>query len=362
MAGNRQKAYLANLLSTEPEAAPPAASPAETADGAAETGPSPAPAARVSRMAGSTLLGRDSALARIASGEIQQVTRRVVDPARVRIWEGNARRYDRLSEENCHDLIDGLIAEGAQRIPAVARRVEDDPDHDLELIFGTRRHFSVSWLRANSYPDFQLLVDIVHIDDEAAFRLADIENRTRKDVSDIERARNYRAALDSHYGGKQVRMAERLKVSKGWLSKMLKVAEIPDAVLAAFASPDDIQIAPAYPLAQALDDKTKAKAIGDAAKRLAREQADRHRDNAPAIPAAEVIRRLLAATKSPRAQASHFVYKSELGREALSVLSVNRQGATIRLHKGSGANEEALVTALREALAYLDETGHGLQS
>ena len=64
------------------------------------------------------------------------------------------------------------------------------------------------------------------LDDEAAFRLADIENRARKDVSDIERARNYAAALEAHYGGKAVRMAERLKLSKGWLSKMLKAATI----------------------------------------------------------------------------------------------------------------------------------------
>lgn len=41
----------------------------------------------------------------------------------------------------------------------------------------------------------KLLAQVADLDDEAAFRLADIENRARKDVSDIERARNYAAAL-----------------------------------------------------------------------------------------------------------------------------------------------------------------------
>ena len=35
----------------------------------------------------------------------------MLDPARVRVWPGNARSYAHLSEENCRELIDSLIAE-----------------------------------------------------------------------------------------------------------------------------------------------------------------------------------------------------------------------------------------------------------
>ena len=56
-------------------------------------------------------------------------------------------------------------------------------------------------------------------------------------------------------------MAERLKLSKGRLSNILKVTAILDAVVAAFASPGNVQLKPAYALAQALDDKDAAKAI-----------------------------------------------------------------------------------------------------
>jgi len=189
-----------------------------------------------------TLLGRESALARIATGEVKQITQLNLDPSRVRIWTGNARHQASLSEATCSDLIEAILAEGGQKVPAIVRRVSDDPDHDYEVIAGTRRHFAIAWLRANNYPDMAFLAQVQNLDDESAFRLADIENRARKDVSDFERARNYRDALTNHYGGRQNRMAERLRLSKGWLSKMLAVANIPDWAVDAFASPADIQL------------------------------------------------------------------------------------------------------------------------
>ena len=187
-------------------------------DGAGEA-PFPAPPA-AERPRAATLLGRETALARVASGEVRQVTQLLLDPARVRIWPGNARTYAHLPEENCRELIDSLVAEGGQKVPAVVRRVEGDATHDYEVIAGTRRHWSVSWLRAHSYPDMQFVAQVASLDDEAAFRLADLENRARADVSDLERARNYAVALKTHYGDHQTRMAERLKLSKGWLSNM----------------------------------------------------------------------------------------------------------------------------------------------
>ncbi len=310
----------------------------------------------------STLLNRESALARVQSGEVRQVTQLLLDPARVRIWPGNARLYAQLSEENCRDLIDSLIAEGGQKVPAVVRRVTDDPNYDYEVVAGTRRHWSIDWLRRHSYPDMRFLAQVAILDDEAAFRLADLENRARRDISDIERARNYAAALPAHYGGKQKRMAERLRVSEGWLSKMLQVALIPDAILAAFASWADVPLKPAYALAQALADKIAAKNIAAEARALTRAQAQARQDGQGPMPAAEVMRRLLAASNlaDARSDPATFTYVSKFGRTALSVQSSNRQGVTIRLHAGSGADTEELVTALRETLCKLETAGKGI--
>ncbi len=350
----KQSDYLAALLSDdEVETAP-----------AAEEEATPAPVlapTRAERSRGTTLLGRESALARVASGEVRQVTQLLLDPARVRVWPGNARSYDHLSEESCRELIDSIIAEGGQKVPAVVRRIDGDPDHDFEVIAGTRRHWSIAWLRAHSYPEMHFVAQVVQLDDEAAFRLADLENRARKDVSDLERARNYAEALKQHYGNHMTRMAERLKLSKGWLSKMLKVAGIPDAVLEAFASPADVQLKPAYPLAQALDDASKAPAIRREAQRLAKEQASRRNGGRPSLPATDVIKTLLAASEAGRARSEPKSVLSSHGRPVASVQSSNRQGVTVRLHAGSGAQREQVLDAIRDLLSMLDDEGRGLR-
>lgn len=355
----KQSDYLAALLSDEQEVA---ATTPETAEEAPAPVPSPAPAARNDRARGTTLLGRETALARLASGEVRQVTQLLLDPAKVRIWTGNARLYGHLNQENCRELIDSIIAEGGQKVPAVVRRIEGDPDHDYEVIAGTRRHWSISWLRANSYPDMMFVAQIAQLDDEAAFRLADLENRARKDVTDLERARNYAEALGAHYGSHLTRMAERLKLSKGWLSKMIKVAGIPDAIIDAFASPADVQLKPAYALAQALDDPKAAPAIVAEAGRIAIEQRSLRAGGTP-IPAAEVLKRLLDAPRVAQAAPKDepFTWVTRYGRPALTVQSANRQGVTIRLHAGSGADMEMLTNALRDALEHLERQGMGLQ-
>lgn len=313
------------------------------------------------RMRGTTLLGRESALARVASGEVKQVTQLLLDPAKVKVWAGNARSYAHLTEESCHELIDSIIAEGGQKVPAVVRRVDGDPIYDFEVVAGTRRHWAISWLRANNYPDMQFVAQVASLDDEAAFRLADLENRARKDVSDLERARNYAEALKTHYGNHSTRMAERLRVSKGWLSKMLKVASLPETVIVAFASPADLQLKPGYALAQAFDQSGKA--ITNAARGIVKEQEALRARGASPLPAADVLKRLLDSAKEPSAEKGDlFSWSSPHGRVGLSVQSANRQGTTIKIHSGSGATIDDLVEAFRSALTALGEQGKAPQA
>lgn len=367
----RQNAYLNSLL-TNPKAVAdnePAgeAIPGMTGGTTAAGSPAPTPEEPAQRGRGMTLLGRESALARIASGEVKQVPQLLLDPARVRVWAGNARHQASLNATSCNDLIEAIIAEGGQKVPAIVRRVTDDPDIDFEVIAGTRRHWAISWLRSNSWPEMMFLAQVQNMDDEAAFRLADIENRARKDVSDFERARNYLEALDRHYGGRQVRMAERLRLSESWLSKMLKVAKLPDWAVAAFSSPADIQLRNCYPLAQKLDALMKSpgdgavlKAMKAAAIKLTALQGQRQVKGQAPVLAADVVRELMDATSVAPEAESLFEADSAHGRKALSVLSCNRNGVTVRLHAGSGANASELASLLVSALAALEARGKGL--
>ena len=311
------------------------------------------------RVKPTTLLSRGSALARVQSGEVKQVTQLELDPSRVKIWPGNARHYSKLNEHNCADLLDALVAEGGQKIPAIVRRLDGDPDADYEVIAGSRRHWSISWLRKHSYPDFKFLAHVHNLDDEAAFRLADIENRSRKDVSDIERARNYLEAINKHYGGKQRRMAERLKVSEGWLSKMLKVASLPDNILAAFGSLDDILLKPAYELAKAYDDNERKKGINTEARVIALEQEALILGGKKPLTATQVIKRLVKADRPTREPSDLSAYSKygKTGRVSLSVESCNRQGVTVRVHAGSGEDVSGLTAAFKDIVDKLKASG-----
>jgi ParB family chromosome partitioning protein len=180
------------------------------------------------------LTARMTSLARVTAGDVKEKTLKLVDPARCRMWARHNRRYDLLNEASCADLLESLRAQGEQEFPAIVRRVENDPAVDYEVICGARRHWSVSYLRTVEHREIRFLIEERDLTDEAAFRLADVENRSRKDICDYERALDYRNAVETYYGGVAQRMAERLEVSKTWLSRFLDLAKLPVDIIEAF--------------------------------------------------------------------------------------------------------------------------------
>jgi ParB family chromosome partitioning protein len=272
----------------------------------------------------------------------------LVDPARVRIWSGNARVYGDLNADNCADLITSIAHEGMQKVAAIVRPVFDDALYEYEVIAGARRHFAVSFLRATTMPSLRFLVQVEILDDEAAFRLSDLENRARKDVSDMERARNYAAALDDHYDGHLTQMAKRLALSKSWLSKMVRVASLPDPIIAAFGSPAELHLTPAYGLSQKLEGP-RGRAILATAVQIARIQAARRADGQALYPAGEVLRQLNDAAREPAAE-TEAELRGPTGRLAMSVASATRDALTLRLHAGSGATPRAIADAVKTAI------------
>jgi ParB family chromosome partitioning protein len=238
---------------------------------------------------------RENRLAELAAGRVVSRVHELVDPARCRIWAGHNRDYAALNETVCADLIESFKAQGRQEVPAIVRRVTDDPSFDYEVVCGARRHWTVAWLRANLHPEFRFLIEPRELTDEEAFRLADLENRSRKDLSDYERAVDYARAVDRYYGGSQQRMSERLDVSKSWLSRYLELARLPPPVIAAFGSPHVIGIKHAATLAPRLRVPLQRDRILAAAEVLAEEQATHIERGAPVLPPAAVLRRLIAA-------------------------------------------------------------------
>lgn len=235
-------------------------------------------------------------------GEASRMVKRPtirLKPAECSIWAGNARDYGMLSEPRLRSLIDSIQAENGNRIPVVVRRTPK-ADLDYELVIGTRRHWAISWLNANHYPDIELVAIIEDIDDEAAFRLADIENREREDISDLERGLNYKAAVDAYYDGVQSRMADRVKLSKSTLARYIGLTEIPQAIVSAFNSPMDLQVRHGdklLPLVRNPAMRAKMEAMADL---IAAEQSFRQSGDEEPISGADVVARLIKSTTTTR--------------------------------------------------------------
>jgi ParB family transcriptional regulator, chromosome partitioning protein len=305
------------------------------------------------------LAGRENRLSELAAGNSVTRVQELLDPARCRIWEGHNRDYAALSEENCADLIESFKAEGRQNFPAIVRRVDGDPDHSFEVICGARRHWTACWMRAHHQADFKFLIEPRELNDEEAFRIADLENRSRRDLSDYERARDYARAVERYYGGSQQRMAERLEVSKSWLSRYLDLARLPGEVVAAFSSPHVIGISHAAVLAPMLRTDEQADRVHAEARRITANQAELSARGESLLSPAGVMQRLTAAGRGqagPRqagGRREHIVRSSEGHILARGQQEERGGGVTIRVPAPTKHTRAAVVSAVGEILDQL---------
>ena len=301
----------------------------------------------------SVLTSRSTTLGDLATGKLVTDRTMWVDAARCRPWVYHNRDAALLDEASCDDLITSFKAEGAQRLPAIVRRLNNDPDHDFEIIAGVRRHWTVSYLNSHNYPDFEFLVTVRALTDEEAFRLADIENRARLDLTDLERARDYRKALDLFYGGRQNDMAARLNIPAAWLSRLLELARLPEAILDCFTDRREIRVEHAKQLAPVLKIAPKAKLMLAAAADLARQQRG---GGETTLRAADVVRYLLhAGEEQPkRVKTVAQVIKSAANKPMIRAAKRGR-GLQLEMVGGSGASRADLLAAIATVLAEFPE-------
>lgn len=286
-------------------------------------------------------LRRSSGLAERAGGAIVEKTHKWVDPATCRMWARHNRRYDLLDEHNCADLIEGMKAQGGQEFPAIVRALPEGGPHRYEVICGARRHWTVTWLRDNNYPAFRFLIEVRELTDEEAFRLADVENRDRRDITDYERAVDYAQACALYYDGHQGRMAERLNVSNAWISRYMTLARLPDEIVRAYCNPGEIREVHARKLKPLLADDETRGALFEEAARLAGAPA------AEPLSGAETLARLVAATaRRTSAPPQRWSYASA----ARTVITATRTRRAVQLSIDPGASRKDVEDAFADFL------------
>lgn len=128
----------------------------------------------------------------------------------------------------------------------------DAPLARYEVVFGHRRH------RACLELGLPVLAVVDNLDDRALFVEMDRENRARKDLSAWEQGMMYRRALQQGLFPSNRKLAEAIGVDLSALGKALALADLPEALVAAFRSPLEMQFRWAKPLSAALLAKPEA--------------------------------------------------------------------------------------------------------
>ncbi len=172
---------------------------------------------------------------------------RAIDPRSAQPSRWANRHADSLADAAFEALKAEIASAGGNVQPVKVRPIQGaDGQARYELVFGHRRH------RACLELGLPLNALIEAVDDRELFETMDRENRGRKNLSAWEQGTTYRRALDEGLYPSQRKLSEALGVDISLVSKSLTLARLPAAVVAAFASPNEIQFRWAQPLAEAL--------------------------------------------------------------------------------------------------------------
>jgi ParB family chromosome partitioning protein len=190
----------------------------------------------------------------------------------------------------------------------------------FELIFGHRRH------RACAELGIPVLAAIEEASDVSLFEQMERENRGRKNLSAWEQGMMYRRALDDGLYSSLRRLAEGLDVDVSLVSKSISLARLPEAVVAAFPSPLDIQFRWAAPLTEAMQKDP------DGTLSRARAIAETRGD----LGAATILSKLVGMPEPPPGQAaSQTLTISKAGKVAARLTADTKGRALVRFEAGA---------------------------
>ncbi|MGG1905332.1 ParB/RepB/Spo0J family plasmid partition protein [Enterobacter ludwigii] len=145
-----------------------------------------------------------------------------------RVWAGNERDQDLLTEESLDDLIPSFLLTGQQN-PAFGRRVAEG----IEVADGSRRRKTAILTSS----DYRVLVG--DLDDEQMDALCKLGNDYRP-TSAYERGKRYAARLTQEFGGNISALAEAENISRKIISRCMNTAKLPKELIALFSHPGEL--------------------------------------------------------------------------------------------------------------------------
>jgi ParB family transcriptional regulator, chromosome partitioning protein len=252
---------------------------------------------------------------------------RLIEPDRI-IASKWANRDTRSFDLPAFKTLRDEIAQASGNVQPIKVRPIKGEDDRFEIIYGHRRH------RACLELGLPVLAVVEEVSDQDLFKEMDRENRARADLAPWEQGVMYRRALNEQLFTSQDQLAKELGVDPGNLSKALRLADLPESVVHAFASPLDLQ----YRWAKALNDALQADPEGVVAR--AQELAG---NRAMAQSAKEVFE-ILCGTGSIQPSMETVMVDGK------ALAKITYDGAKVNVQFARGVLDKARLKALAESL------------
>ncbi|EHR6806622.1 MULTISPECIES: ParB/RepB/Spo0J family plasmid partition protein [Enterobacteriaceae] len=200
----------------------------------AEVAASPFPAAPMvdSLIARVGAMARGNAITLPVCGQEVKFTLEVIPGSSVeiasRVWSGNERDQELLTEDALDDLIPSFLLTG-QQTPAFGRRVSDT----IEVADGSRRRKAAILTSS----DYRVLVG--DLDDDQMAALSRLGNDYRP-TSAYERGHRYTRRLQNEFAGNVSALADAEHISRKIITRCINTARLPKSVVALFSHPGEL--------------------------------------------------------------------------------------------------------------------------
>lgn len=256
---------------------------------------------------------------------------RALDPSLIRRSRWANRNEAEFATEEFRQLKDE-ISDAGGNVQPIKVRVIDGQSHAFEIVFGHRRYQACVEL---GLPVNAIVAE--HMSDSELFAAMDRENRARKNLSAWEQGRMYDDALKSGLYPSIRRLSETLGVNQSDASRAIQLAKLPKEVVAAFASPLDLQVRWSKPLGDAL--QADPDGVLSRARALAKARGG--------LAAGEVLAKLLGKPKPDR---QNVVPVHAQGGEVAKLIVGPKGRATIEFSAGvlKPEQQQALVAMLSD--------------
>ena len=258
---------------------------------------------------------------------------RALDPLKV-VPSKWANRHPASFEDADFAALKDEIQQAGGNVQPIKVRPAGDGEERFEIVFGHRRH------RACLELGLRVNAMIEAVSELELFEQMERENRGRKNLSAWEQGCMYRQAIDLGMFASQRKLSEKLGIDLSMVSKSIALARLPVQVIAAFASPLEIQYRWAQPLSEAVQKDP------DGVLARAKELATRTDRPAASQVVAVLTGEVLSGSTPPAAEPIQI----GKGKKKLATIDTDSKGrAVVRFETG------ALPDAKRKALAKLIE-------